>query len=263
MDRAVSLEARQLQLAARRPFDVGRSRIEPAAHEAVVGGKTIRLQPQVMKVLVALHDKKGEVVTREELIDRCWNGRVVGEDVINRCIWLLRRLAAEGASFGIETVNRGGYRLVEVADQLPQRRYRFAAFALIGSAALVGAVMLLNGLGAQDDHQTLSVSISRFKSDSSSSAAAREATTAASHMLSQGGVVVTPTDDTKGSAGLLILGAFSPSGDGAKAEIQIEDPRRHAILFSHEFVSSAPGGRDLPARSGPISPPACHGPRPS
>lgn len=250
MDRAVSLEARQVQLASRVPFDVGRARIEPAAHETVVGDKTIRLQPQVMKVLLALHDKKGDVVTREELIDRCWNGRVVGEDVINRCIWLLRRLAAEGAGFGIETVNRGGYRLVEVADQLPRRRYRLAAFALIGSAALVGAVMLLNRLAAPDDHQTLSVSISPFKSDSSLSAAASEARTAASHMLSQGGVVVTPTDDIKGSAGLLILGAFSSSGDGAKAEIQIEDPRRHAILFSREFVSSAPGGRDLPDQIG-------------
>lgn len=113
MDRAVSLEARRIDLSIELPFKLGHARIDPPAHEWSIGDSSNRMQPQTMKVLVALHDKIGQVVTREELIDRCWDGRVVGEDVINRCISLLRRVAADSGGFQIDTVPRAGYRLAE------------------------------------------------------------------------------------------------------------------------------------------------------
>src|SRR5258708_29584401 len=67
-----------------------------------------------MQVLVALYRAKGAVVSRDDLIARCWEGRIVGEDAINRAIWRLRKLAeADGdANFTIETIPRVGYRLV-------------------------------------------------------------------------------------------------------------------------------------------------------
>lgn len=72
-----------------------------------------------MQVLVALHQAGGAVVSRDELIARCWEGRVVGEDAINRAIGRLRRLseADGGASFTVETIARVGYRLKAGAAQ--------------------------------------------------------------------------------------------------------------------------------------------------
>ena len=44
-----------------------------------------------MQVLVALAAADGAIVGRDDLTRRCWEGRVVGEDAINRVISRLRR----------------------------------------------------------------------------------------------------------------------------------------------------------------------------
>ncbi len=77
------------------------------------GTETI-VEPRVMQVLIALAAARGSVVTREALVDSCWEGRVVGEDAINRVISRLRRVAREigAGAFRIETVNKVGYRLI-------------------------------------------------------------------------------------------------------------------------------------------------------
>lgn len=96
-------------------FALGRLTIRPATRELVRDdGATEILEPRVMQVLVALHRAAGAIVTRDELTRWCWEGRVVGEDAINRVLSRLRR-SAEGigeGSFRIETITKVGYRLV-------------------------------------------------------------------------------------------------------------------------------------------------------
>ena len=62
-----------------------------------------------MQALTALSQRVGAVVSREELILRCWGGRVVSDDAINRCIAKIRKLADVGAAFSVETIPRVGY----------------------------------------------------------------------------------------------------------------------------------------------------------
>lgn len=64
-----------------------------------------------MQALVALAQAGGSVVSRDTLIERCWSGRIVGEDAINRFIAKVRMLAdiAEPPAFSVETVPRVGY----------------------------------------------------------------------------------------------------------------------------------------------------------
>jgi formylglycine-generating enzyme required for sulfatase activity len=71
-----------------------------------------------MQVLVTLAQRRGVVVTREQLVQRCWGGRVVSEDAINRALAKLRRLAEldDGRSFQVETVPKIGFRLVESSE---------------------------------------------------------------------------------------------------------------------------------------------------
>ena len=115
--------------------------IRPATRE-VLGrdGRRHLLEPRVMQVLVALARRPGEVVSREELIQLCWAGRVVGEDAIHRCIGALRRLAHAHGALAIETVARVGYRLSEAAR----------CNAPVGDAALL-AVLPFENLAAEAD----------------------------------------------------------------------------------------------------------------
>jgi len=94
--------------------------VRPATRE-VVGrpGQREVLEPRVMQVLVALARRRGEVVSRDELIHACWRGRVVGDDAVNRCVAALRRMALAFGGLAIETIARVGYRLDETAASRP------------------------------------------------------------------------------------------------------------------------------------------------
>jgi DNA-binding winged helix-turn-helix (wHTH) protein/tetratricopeptide (TPR) repeat protein len=109
----------QIDLASAEPFRVGLMTAEPALRQvSTTTTSTETLQPRVMQVLVALARANGAIVSRDALVQQCWEGRIVGDDSINRVISRLRRLSDEraGGSFRVETIARVGYRLIgEVA----------------------------------------------------------------------------------------------------------------------------------------------------
>src|SRR5579862_6090473 len=108
-----------IRLAAEPDFTLGDLEVRPSLREAIRDGRRTVLEPRIMQVLVALGRAHGAVVSRDELIRRCWDGRVVGEAAINRCIFKLRELADAGdgkSSFRIETIARVGYRLEATTD---------------------------------------------------------------------------------------------------------------------------------------------------
>lgn len=109
-----------IDLAKEADFSLGRMRVSPSTREVALGETREALEPRVMQVLVALAGAEGAVVSRDDLIASCWEGRIVGEDAINRAIGRLRRLSEsdDGASFAIETIPRVGYRL-RTAKQAP------------------------------------------------------------------------------------------------------------------------------------------------
>lgn len=64
-----------------------------------------------MQVLVALASARGDTVSRDELIESCWGGRIVTDDAISRVISRLRSLGKTFGSFEVETITKVGYRL--------------------------------------------------------------------------------------------------------------------------------------------------------
>jgi DNA-binding winged helix-turn-helix (wHTH) protein len=135
--------ADRIDLSSEHTFRVGSAIVDPIAHEGTYKGFTERLQPQNLKVLLALARKRETVVTREELIECCWDGRIVGDDVIHRAISTLRQFAARAGGFSIETVPRSGYRLTE-----SKRRRHWPWIA--GAAVLllsIGGVLAMNKHG--------------------------------------------------------------------------------------------------------------------
>ncbi len=111
-----------------------------------------------MQVLVALAQAHGAIVSRDELICRCWGGIVVGEGSINRAISLLRGASEEIGSgfFRVETVAKVGYRLVLAESdpagngaapvRSPVRRSKLAWAGL--AVLLAGAIGAVRGLAA-------------------------------------------------------------------------------------------------------------------
>jgi DNA-binding winged helix-turn-helix (wHTH) protein/tetratricopeptide (TPR) repeat protein len=104
-----------IALAARDDFWLDEVRVRPSLRTIEGPRGTAKAEPRVMQVLVALADAGGRVLSREDLLHCCWEGRIVGDDAINRAIAEVRRIAAAaGAAFEVETVPRIGYRLAGV-----------------------------------------------------------------------------------------------------------------------------------------------------
>lgn len=105
-------------LARERPFRLGAVQVRPALRELVGPAGREILEPRVMQALVALARARGEIVTRDDLIESCWEGRIVSEDALSRVISRVRR-ASEGVGrdgWTLETITKVGYRLVPIDD---------------------------------------------------------------------------------------------------------------------------------------------------
>lgn len=259
MDQPISLEARRVDLRIELPFQLGRARVDPPAHEYVIGGTVTRMQPQTVKVLVALHDKIREVVTREELVDRCWDGRVVGEDVINRTISLLRRLAEKNGGFTIETVPRAGYRLLDApVGSAPTRKWiplaAAAALALAGVAfawMFFGAAPVRQGV-PQAPVVTVAPFTAADANDPLERQVAEAAPTSVSRMLSQSGfpIVLSSGGSSARKSDFIISGNVSRNGNLLEATVQLNGARDGAVAFSHDFESTLAQSASLPDRIG-------------
>lgn len=112
----------RIDLAHAAEFRLGRLTVRPPLRQLVRDdGVEEVLEPRVMQVLVALARADGGIVSRDDLTTACWEGRVIGEDAINRVISRLRR-SAEGigeGSYRIETITKVGYRLVRTDADTP------------------------------------------------------------------------------------------------------------------------------------------------
>src|SRR5579862_788199 len=109
----VSRALLSVDLAREPEFRIGSLRVCPSQRQIMAAGRQETVQPRVMQVLVALARAQGAVVSREQLIESCWDGVVVGDDAINRSIAKVREIAefAGTRHFTVETIARVGYRL--------------------------------------------------------------------------------------------------------------------------------------------------------
>ena len=92
MERSRAIQ--RVDLAREEDFTLGALSVKPSRREVEAAGERRAVERRVMQVLVALAHPTWEVVSRQELIDRCWCGLAVSEDAVQRCIAALRRLAA-------------------------------------------------------------------------------------------------------------------------------------------------------------------------
>jgi DNA-binding winged helix-turn-helix (wHTH) protein/TolB-like protein/Tfp pilus assembly protein PilF len=99
---------------ARQRLQIGEWRVDRTTNELCRPGGTVRVEPKVMAVLMAIADRAGAVVSREELLVAVWPGVVVGDDVLTQCIIKLRKALGDNprSPVYIETISKRGYRLI-------------------------------------------------------------------------------------------------------------------------------------------------------
>lgn len=147
-----------ISLAEEADFSLGPLRVRPSARQVLIGERVEAIEPRVMQVLVVLARAEGAVVSRETLVDRCWGGRIVGDDAVSNTVVKVRALAALSAepAFEIETIPRVGYRLRRLQPNaagrtampwgLPWRMIGLVAAAVVLIAAgLIAGFYLVGG----------------------------------------------------------------------------------------------------------------------
>ena len=96
-----------------------RFRVDTERLELTCDGATAAVQPQVFSLLVFLIENSARVVSKDEIIETVWQGRIVGDGTLNARINALRRaLGDDGASQAmIRTFPRQGFRFVGELQQ--------------------------------------------------------------------------------------------------------------------------------------------------
>ena len=93
---------------------VGDLTVVPSLNLLVRGGERIRVEPRLMDILTYLIERAGEVISKQELMERVWNDRHVTDDVLTVSIYNLRKALGDEARQPryIQTVSRRGYLLI-------------------------------------------------------------------------------------------------------------------------------------------------------
>ncbi len=88
--------------------------VQPSDFRLIKLGHEVDIEPQVFDTLLLLIEQRNRVVTKDELLEKIWHGRIVSHHVITRIIYQLRKILdnkSEGESH-IRTVRGRGYQFV-------------------------------------------------------------------------------------------------------------------------------------------------------
>ena len=103
-----------LEQTAANAFQLGVCKVEPTELKIISARGAEHVEPRVMDVLMVLVGYAGQTVAREEIINRVWATTYISDEVLSRCISLLRKHLGDSSrkpSY-IETVPKKGYRLI-------------------------------------------------------------------------------------------------------------------------------------------------------
>jgi Flp pilus assembly protein TadD/TolB-like protein/DNA-binding winged helix-turn-helix (wHTH) protein len=95
-------------------YRFGDVEVEPAAHRIARSGTELGVEPKAFAVLVALLERSGDALERDELLDRVWGHRHVTPGVLNRVVTQLRKALGDDAEHPryIQTLHSLGYRFI-------------------------------------------------------------------------------------------------------------------------------------------------------
>ena len=95
-------------------YRFGEFTLDPLTYDLQCGGETVPVEPQVFGVLNFLIENNGRVVSRDELIDAVWDGRIVSDATLSSRISAARTAVGDTGREQniIRTIPRRGFRFV-------------------------------------------------------------------------------------------------------------------------------------------------------
>ena len=115
-------------------YEFGPYRLDPAKRLLWREGDLVPLPPKAVDLLLALVEQAGDVVGKQELMDRVWPDTFVEEANLSVNVATIRKVLgsqADGQPF-VETVSRRGYRFVAPARKLGRLQLAVLPFRTIG-----------------------------------------------------------------------------------------------------------------------------------
>lgn len=134
------------------PFRVNDWVISPKSGIAEREDEQVHLEPKACELLCYLVKHRGEVISREELLQAVWPSVIVGDEAITNAIAKLRRSLHDDPKNPqlIETIPKRGYRLVATVSDLPasndskeMRSLRPYVLAALLVALLIGVFFII------------------------------------------------------------------------------------------------------------------------
>ena len=102
-------------------YRFGEFEIDLGQHELRRSGQAVRIEPQVFDLLLYLVRHRDRIVSKDELIEAIWQGRVISEAALSTCISAARRAVGDSGESQslIRTVPKRGFRFVGGIDHEP------------------------------------------------------------------------------------------------------------------------------------------------
>jgi DNA-binding winged helix-turn-helix (wHTH) protein/tetratricopeptide (TPR) repeat protein len=102
-------------------YEFGPYRLDTAERLLVRDGKIVPLQPKVFDLLLALVERHGRLLEKDELMSVVWPDAIVEEANLANNISILRKTLGENGQQFIGTVPKRGYRFVAPVNELMDR----------------------------------------------------------------------------------------------------------------------------------------------
>jgi DNA-binding winged helix-turn-helix (wHTH) protein/TolB-like protein len=280
-DNGLKRNEESIALADEPDFSLGDLLVRPSSREVTLEAQTEKLEPRVMQVLALLARRRGEVISREQLVATCWEGRVVSDDALNRAMTKVRQWS-KPTTFALETIPRVGYRLTAV-EQSPKSlptelvaestasapsptRYSTRKKIFLGLGvffAICFAFGAWMGFGLWRDATRPFFAVLQFDAAATDPAAINIAdaisTTVNHRLASQGFRVVSPAlssqyrgarkaDAISLDSRFLIDGNVRVEGQRIRVAVRIDATVKPMTVWSREFVGDAKDAQQLPER---------------
>lgn len=95
-------------------YRVAQFEIDPTRHEVRRGGEPVHIEPQVFDLIVHLMRNRDRIVSKDELIEKIWNGRIISEAALSSRVNGARRVLGDNGNdqVFIKTLHKRGFRFV-------------------------------------------------------------------------------------------------------------------------------------------------------
>src|ERR1700750_1964010 len=115
--------------------------IDLSQQELRRSGEAVHIEPQVFDLIVHLVRNRDRIVSKDELIEKIWNGRVISEAALSSRIHRARRALGDNGNDQnfIKTLHKRGFRFVADVQEISVNSDQDAAPLVPGAVAFKSA----------------------------------------------------------------------------------------------------------------------------